>query len=65
MDFELIRTVFPFFLKAAWVTVQLSVLTAILGLICGSLGRRQGCHARACCAFWARPMSASFAARRR
>lgn len=31
MDFELIRTVFPFFLKAAWVTVLLSVLTAILG----------------------------------
>ena len=38
MDFELIRTVFPFCLKAAWVTVLLSVLTAILGLICGSLG---------------------------
>ena len=38
MDFELIRTVFPFFLKAAWVTVLLSVLTAILGLACGALG---------------------------
>ena len=38
MDFELIRTVFPFFLKASWVTVLLSVLTAILGLICGALG---------------------------
>lgn len=34
MDFELIRTVFPFFLKAAWVTV----LTAVLGLACGALG---------------------------
>jgi len=30
--------VYPFFLKAAWVTIQLSVLTTILGLICGSLG---------------------------
>lgn len=30
--------VYPFFLQAAWVTIQLSVLTAILGLICGSLG---------------------------
>ncbi|WP_246525453.1 amino acid ABC transporter permease [Thalassovita aquimarina] len=30
--------VYPFFVKAAWVTIQLSVLTTILGLICGSLG---------------------------
>lgn len=38
MDIELMMKVYPFFLKAAWVTVQLSVLTAILGLACGSLG---------------------------
>ncbi len=38
MDIELILKVYPFFLKAAWVTIQLSVLTTILGLICGSLG---------------------------
>jgi len=38
MDFELMLKVYPFFLEAAWVTVLLSVLTAILGLICGTLG---------------------------
>ncbi|MGR3320835.1 MAG: amino acid ABC transporter permease [Pseudooceanicola sp.] len=38
MDFDLMLRVYPFFLQAAWVTIQLSVLTAILGLICGSLG---------------------------
>ncbi len=30
--------VYPFFLEAAWVTIQLSVLTALLGLTCGALG---------------------------
>jgi polar amino acid transport system permease protein len=30
--------VYPFFIEAAWVTIQLSVLTAILGLTCGALG---------------------------
>ncbi len=38
MDFELILRVYPFFLEAALVTVQLSVLTALLGLSCGALG---------------------------
>lgn len=38
MDFELMLKVYPFFLEAAWVTILLSVLTAILGLICGALG---------------------------
>ncbi len=38
MDFELMLKVYPFFLEAAWVTILLSVLTAILGLIFGSLG---------------------------
>lgn len=38
MDIELIQRVFPFFLQAAWVTIQLSVLTALLGLCCGALG---------------------------
>ncbi|TRD15987.1 amino acid ABC transporter permease [Palleronia caenipelagi] len=38
MDTELMLKVYPFFLEAAWVTIQLSVLTAVLGLICGALG---------------------------
>lgn len=38
MDFELIFKVYPYFLKAAWVTVELSVLTVALGLVCGVLG---------------------------
>ncbi|TDE38318.1 amino acid ABC transporter permease [Antarcticimicrobium sediminis] len=38
MDIELMLTVYPYFLKAAWVTIQLSVLTTILGLFCGGLG---------------------------
>jgi polar amino acid transport system permease protein len=38
MDFELIQRVYPFFLEAAWVTIQLSILTTILGLSCGALG---------------------------
>lgn len=38
MDLELMLKVYPFFLEAAWVTVLLSVLTAILGLTCGTLG---------------------------
>jgi polar amino acid transport system permease protein len=38
MDFELILRVYPFFLEAAWVTIELSILTTILGLICGALG---------------------------
>jgi polar amino acid transport system permease protein len=38
MDFELMQKVYPVFLAAAWVTMLLSVLTAILGLTCGALG---------------------------
>ena len=38
MDFGLMTRVFPFFLEAAVVTIELSILTTILGLICGSLG---------------------------
>ena len=38
MDTGLIIRVFPFFLEAAWVTIQLSVLSIALGLVCGSLG---------------------------
>jgi len=38
VDTDLILRVYPFFLEAAWVTIQLSVLTALLGLACGSLG---------------------------
>jgi polar amino acid transport system permease protein len=38
LDIELILRVYPFFLEAAWVTIELSVLTAILGLTCGALG---------------------------
>ena len=38
MDIDLILRVYPFFIEAAWVTVQLSVLTCLLGLACGALG---------------------------
>lgn len=38
MDTDLILRVYPFFLEAAVVTVQLSILTCLLGLTCGALG---------------------------
>ncbi|SNY89929.1 polar amino acid transport system permease protein [Cohaesibacter sp. ES.047] len=38
MDLDLILKVYPHFLEAALVTIELSVLTAILGLVCGTLG---------------------------
>jgi len=38
MDFDLIIRVYPFFLKAALVTIEISVLSMILGLACGALG---------------------------
>jgi polar amino acid transport system permease protein len=38
MDFGLIVRVFPFFLEAAWVTVQISVLSLLLGLVMAGLG---------------------------
>ncbi len=30
--------IYPFFLQAAWVTIELSVLTTLLGLACGTIG---------------------------
>lgn len=33
MESELILKVYPYFLKAGWVTVELSVLTTMLGLV--------------------------------
>ena len=38
MDTDLMLRVYPFFLEAAWVTIQLSVLTALLGLTMGAAG---------------------------
>ena len=38
MDVDLILKVYPFFLQAAVVTIELSILTTILGLVCGALG---------------------------
>lgn len=38
MDYALMQRVFPFFLEAAWITILLSVLTALLGLSCAVLG---------------------------
>jgi len=38
LDTGLIIRVFPFFIEAAWVTIQLSVLSGLLGLSCGALG---------------------------
>ncbi|MDP3897334.1 MAG: amino acid ABC transporter permease [Mesorhizobium sp.] len=37
MDFSLISRVFPFFVEAAFVTVQLSVLSLLLGLVVAAL----------------------------
>jgi polar amino acid transport system permease protein len=38
MDWELIFKVYPYFLEAAVVTIELSVLTVLLGLVCGAMG---------------------------
>ena len=38
MDIDLMLRVYPFFLEAALVTIQLSILTALIGLACGTLG---------------------------
>ncbi len=38
MDVDLILRVYPYFIEAAVVTVELSVLTILLGLVCGALG---------------------------
>jgi polar amino acid transport system permease protein len=38
LDIALILRVYPFFIEAAVVTVQLSILTTLLGLTCGALG---------------------------
>ncbi|NRB19719.1 MAG: amino acid ABC transporter permease [Rhodobacteraceae bacterium] len=38
MDYELMQRVFPYFLEAAWTTILLSVLTAVLGLACAIVG---------------------------
>jgi len=38
MDFDLILRVYPYFLKAAQVTIELAVLSTALGLACGALG---------------------------
>ncbi|OCW57951.1 amino acid ABC transporter permease [Hoeflea olei] len=38
MDTDLIIRVFPYFIEAGWVTIQLSVLSMLLGLVCGALG---------------------------
>ncbi|WP_415220400.1 amino acid ABC transporter permease [Pseudophaeobacter arcticus] len=38
MDYALMQRVFPFFLEAAWITILLSVLTALLGVTCAMLG---------------------------
>ncbi len=38
MDYALMQRVFPFFLEAAWITIVLSMLTAILGITCAMLG---------------------------
>lgn len=37
MDFSLIQRVFPFFVEAAWVTIEISTLALILGLVVAAL----------------------------
>ena len=38
MDFELIQRVFIYFLKAAWITVEVSLLSVCIGLCLGFMG---------------------------
>ncbi len=38
MDFDLILRVLPYFLQAAVITIELSVYSTALGLVCGALG---------------------------
>ena len=38
MDIDLMLRVYPYFLEATLVTIELSVLTVVLGLFCGILG---------------------------
>lgn len=38
MDIDLMLRVYPYFLEATLITIQLAVLTVILGLICGAIG---------------------------
>jgi len=56
MDVDLMMRVYPFFLEAAWVTIQLSVYTTILGLACGALGA----SARLSRHVWARMLGATY-----
>jgi len=44
MDFDLILRIYPFFLEAALVTIQLAVYSTILGLLCGALGAYARLH---------------------
>lgn len=37
MDFSLVQRVFPFFVEAAWITIEISVLSLALGLIAAFL----------------------------
>ena len=38
MDFDLILRVLPYFMRAAVITIELSVYSTALGLVCGALG---------------------------
>ena len=38
MDFGLIYRIYPFFLEASLVTIQISIYSTLLGLFCGALG---------------------------
>ncbi|MBL1241341.1 MAG: amino acid ABC transporter permease [OCS116 cluster bacterium] len=38
MDIDLMLRVYPYFLEATIITIQLAVMTVILGLICGAFG---------------------------
>jgi creatinine amidohydrolase len=65
MDIDLMMRVYPFFLKAAWVTIQLSVSPCCWASPAARSARRAAVAAARSSAGSARPMSASFAARRR
>ena len=63
MDFPLMLRVFPFFVEAAWVTVQISVLSLLLGLAVAAVIASAKMSGSLFCAHSDGSMSACFAAR--
>lgn len=62
MDLALMQRVLPFFLEAAWVTVQISVLALLLGFVIAGLLVAGRLSNNIVFVLWPVPMSASFVA---